>query len=111
LFFTTRRIWADIRRVIQPIRLQNSSYTVNDYALITDLYTYKHELVLLLSYKINSKYTRIIVTGRIFSGNLKKWSCYIVNKSILKLVLKFPENILPVTVLNSCIFWVDFAWK
>jgi hypothetical protein len=32
----------------------------------------QHELVLLLSYKINSKYTRITVTGRIFSGNLKK---------------------------------------
>jgi hypothetical protein len=30
---------------------------------------------LLLSYKINLKYTRIYsVTGRIFSGNLKKWS-------------------------------------
>jgi hypothetical protein len=34
LFFATRRIWADIRRVIQPIRLQNSSYTVNDYIII-----------------------------------------------------------------------------
>jgi hypothetical protein len=32
----------------------------------------QHELVLLLSYKINSKYTGITVTGRIFSGNLKK---------------------------------------
>jgi hypothetical protein len=35
LFFATRRIWADdIRRVIQPIRLQDSSYTANDYIII-----------------------------------------------------------------------------
>jgi hypothetical protein len=33
LFFATRRIWADIRRVIQPIRLQNSSYRVNHYII------------------------------------------------------------------------------
>jgi hypothetical protein len=37
LFFATRRIWADIWRVIQPIRSQNSSYTVNDY--IINIYT------------------------------------------------------------------------
>jgi hypothetical protein len=35
-------------------------------------FVYQDELVLLLSYKINSKYTRITVTGRIYSGNLKK---------------------------------------
>ena len=37
LFFATRRIWADIQRVIQPIRLQNSSFTVNDYIIIKDI--------------------------------------------------------------------------
>jgi hypothetical protein len=34
LFFATRRIWADMQRVIQPIRSQNSSYTANDYIII-----------------------------------------------------------------------------
>jgi hypothetical protein len=40
LFFATRRIWADIPRVIQPIRLQNSSYTVDDYIIIYVIYHY-----------------------------------------------------------------------
>jgi hypothetical protein len=43
LFFATRRIWADIRRVIQPIRLQNSSYTVNDYIINIYIYIYIYE--------------------------------------------------------------------
>jgi hypothetical protein len=51
----------------------------------------KHELVLLHSYKINSKYAGITVTGRIFSGDLKKWSSYIVNKSVQRIVLKYLE--------------------
>jgi hypothetical protein len=42
LFFATRRIWADIRRVIQPIRLQNSSYTVNDYIIYIHLHLSPH---------------------------------------------------------------------
>ena len=33
--FVNRRIWAGVRRVFQPIRLQNSSYTVDGYIIIT----------------------------------------------------------------------------
>jgi hypothetical protein len=65
---------------------------------------FQHELVLLLSYKVDSKYTRITVTRRIFSGNLKKWSSYIVNESITEVSFKILEVtfIIYFATLSSC---------
>jgi hypothetical protein len=45
LFFATRRIWADIRPVIQPIRLQNSSYMVNDYIIINYTFCFYKNMI------------------------------------------------------------------
>jgi hypothetical protein len=42
LLLRRRRIWANILRVIQPIRFQNSSHTVNVYIIIIVIVLYNY---------------------------------------------------------------------
>jgi hypothetical protein len=118
LFFATRRIWADIPRVIQPIRLQNSSYTVDDYIIIYNIVCYIFYSIEYFIYNIKClfiiflyyKYTYFFVPSKqnIFLPSSKHQTCR-KHDILLSIWTSLIRQMCEFSIKSMWIFWFQLS--